>query len=338
MKNILTIILAISLSSAFAQTLTLRVQLDDANNSLELILNNIDGTSLNYNQISTISGQFTVGSGNITGATSDYNVTPNGSGWVQSGVLDVAGSFPANTETVLAVFSLAPGSYQASDFEINDAVFPPPFRASITVDGNDFFPIVSSTTLPITISQFTATKLTERSAKLFWETSLEINSDYFIIQRSSDAHNWENIGSVDAAGNSTIAQSYDFIDSTIPTTLREDNSTYFYRLAMVDLDERFDLSEIRTVAFDPNVSAINVYPNPTAQNIIIDLTSIEGASTVQLIDITGKLIYEQKVTDEYNSIPVLNLQQMGLDNGTYLVRITETLSKQVHTKKVLFID
>ena len=202
----------------------------------------------------------------------------------------------------------------------------------VSVSGN------RSQALPITVSQFTAEKLSERSAKLFWETTSEINSDYFIVQRSTDTDNWESLGRVEATGTPTSTQSYEFVDNTIPSTLRSDDNIFFYRLAMVDLDEQYELSEIRTLSFKGNSGVINVYPNPTAQNIIVDLTSIEGQSKIQLIDIQGRLIFEQKVTDEHNDIPVLNLRDMGLDNGTYLVRITDYSTSQVHTKKILFID
>jgi hypothetical protein len=192
--------------------------------------------------------------------------------------------------------------------------------------------------LPITVSQFTAEKINERSARLFWETTSEVNSDYFIIQRSTDTENWESLGRVDAIGTPTSTQSYEFIDNTIPTTLRSEDNIFFYRLAMVDLDEQYELSAIRTLSFEGTSGIINIYPNPTAQNLIVDLTSVEGNSKIQLIDIQGRLIFEQKVTDEYNDIPVLNLRDMGLDNGTYLIRITEDSNRKVHTKKFLFID
>jgi hypothetical protein len=176
-----------------------------------------------------------------------------------------------------------------------------------------------SQTLPISLSQFTAEKINERSARLFWETTSEVNSDYFIIQRSTDTENWESLGRVDAIGTPTSTQSYEFIDNTIPTTLRSEDNIFFYRLAMVDLDEQYELSAIRTLSFEGTSGIINIYPNPTAQNLIVDLTSVEGNSKIQLIDIQGRLIFEQKVTDEYNDIPVLNLRDMGLDNGTYLI-------------------
>jgi hypothetical protein len=143
---------------------------------------------------------------------------------------------------------------------------------------------------------------------------------------------------VDAIGTPTSTQSYEFIDNTIPSTLRSDENVFFYRLVKVDLDERFDFSEIRTLSFEGTSGIINIYPNPTAQNLIVDLTSVEGNSKIQLVDIQGRLIFEQKVTDEYNDIPVLNLRDMGLDNGTYLIRITEDSNRKVHTKKFLFID
>ena len=195
-----------------------------------------------------------------------------------------------------------------------------------------------SVTLPITITTFTATKLSEQSVKLAWETSQEINSDKFYIRRSTDRSNWDYIGSVKAAGNSNTPQQYSFVDNHIPRNLRSQTDRYFYQLVAVDFDEKYDFSEIRTVTFDGQGVDITVYPNPTVQELVVDLGANIINANIDILDIQGKLVYSQKVDETYNSVPVIDLREQGLATGTYIIRIQDLDTKDLHTKKVLLID
>ena len=56
--------------------------------------------------------------------------------------------------------------------------------------------------LPVELLSFTATPY-DREVILDWETATEKDVDYFILEPSDDAQNWEEITQVDAVGNST---------------------------------------------------------------------------------------------------------------------------------------
>ncbi|MDX1410072.1 MAG: hypothetical protein R3330_18105, partial [Saprospiraceae bacterium] len=57
--------------------------------------------------------------------------------------------------------------------------------------------------LPLDLLVFHADRKGDRSALLNWSTVNEINTSHFEIERSVDLENWELIGSVEAAGEST---------------------------------------------------------------------------------------------------------------------------------------
>ncbi|MBK9737108.1 MAG: hypothetical protein IPO92_20005, partial [Saprospiraceae bacterium] len=67
--------------------------------------------------------------------------------------------------------------------------------------------------------------------ELSWTTKIEINNDYFDIERSFERSDFEHIGKVEGAGNSTSAINYIFNDHKI--TL---DGSYIYRLKQVDLN------------------------------------------------------------------------------------------------------
>lgn len=170
------------------------------------------------------------------------------------------------------------------------SIFEPVINFNASPDYYDL-PSVQSAPLPIIMKTFSATRLGERSARLDWVTSSEVNSAYFGVERSKDALVWENIGYVQAAGNSDTEKSYEFVDDQLPLG-RNASPVFYYRLKLVDLDGKFNYSDIRGVNFRNSFDGIiKVYPNPTVSNIHIDLSGWEDAgenTSLHIFDSTGK--------------------------------------------------
>lgn len=63
-----------------------------------------------------------------------------------------------------------------------------------------------------------------------WATASELNNDYFILERSNDGYNWEDINRESGAGNSSQVMKYQYKDYS-----RKDDVNY-YRLTQVDFN------------------------------------------------------------------------------------------------------
>jgi len=178
--------------------------------------------------------------------------------------------------------------------------------------------------LPIRLLTFTAKKLDERIVKLSWTTSLEINSDYFVIERSKDGRVWTEIGTVEAAGNSHTLRAYDYIDSALPTMSRVRENTLYYKLRMVDQDRGFAYSDIRGVHLNKAdlEYSIPIYPNPGLQLFHIDLSNTDvskGDLDLQVYDMMGKRIIGKKISG--GGIELLDMNDYP--SGLYQVKITQ---------------
>jgi len=104
--------------------------------------------------------------------------------------------------------------------------------------------------LPVEFIDFTAEK-DEYTSLLNWRTATETNSDYFDIQRSTDATKWESIGTVSAAGESRTERNY--------------------RLQQVDFGGIREYSRIEVVKFEGKVTdGILVYPNPVETSFYVE--------------------------------------------------------------------
>ena len=73
--------------------------------------------------------------------------------------------------------------------------------------------------------------------QLWWSTDSEVNSDKFIVERSiGSTTNFEEIGRVEGAGNSSEYLEYAFEDNRI------ESGIHYYRINAVDLDGTSDYS------------------------------------------------------------------------------------------------
>lgn len=195
------------------------------------------------------------------------------------------------------------------------------------------FGLYPAQALPIYLHSFSANKLGERSAKLDWRTSSEINSSHFEIQRSTDGLEWAHLGDVAAAGNSTTTRAYDFIDDKLPLG-RTRNQIFYYRLRMVDQDGAFKYSDIRGVNFNINDRGdVSIYPNPAAQFFNLDLTgidfSIEEKATVFIYDMSGKLVRQKDIIG--SGIEPINVSELPAEAYNVIIRHGD----QQYSKRVI---
>ena len=160
-------------------------------------------------------------------------------------------------------------------------------------------------TLPIELIDFSAERA-NADVLLDWATASEINNDYFTLERSSDAINFEPIGTVVGAGNSNVQLNYNYIDP-----VGEANRIIYYRLKQTDFDGAFTYSRIRAV----DLGAITptdwvIYPNPAQQTLQVsgDIKSLE------VRNILGELVQVEQNNQSFVDLT-------GVANGTYFIKV-----------------
>jgi hypothetical protein len=183
--------------------------------------------------------------------------------------------------------------------------------------------IGSDVVLPIELIEFNA-KENESTVELNWATGSEINNDFFTIERSSNAKDFEKIGSISGNGNSNSKIEYNF----------EDNSPLkgisYYRLRQTDFDGKTTVSDMIPINFNLKRStSITIFPNPSnGENTQLLLSNLETEiSTLQIYDYSGKLVFKSEFTGNYFSIPT-NLLATGLYTAK-IISATEVLSATI---------
>jgi hypothetical protein len=194
---------------------------------------------------------------------------------------------------------------------------------------SDFGIVQSGSPLPVELLYFTAVA-DANAVMTSWATASEINSDYFMVEKSKDGISFSDIGMVDGSGNSSSQKNYSFPDTNPFTGIN------YYRLRQVDFDGTVYYSEVAAV----NISAIEnpliIFPNPSQDLIQCEFNSVnDGIAQIVIHDVTGKTVLTEKIllTKGFNSVP---LKISNLSYGVYHLRVY-TADKNSSTLKARFV-
>jgi hypothetical protein len=185
---------------------------------------------------------------------------------------------------------------------------------SATVDyspySTDPFDCSEAAALPLTLLNFNAT-LVGSYVNSSWQTTSEINTDYFSVQHSKNGINFYEIGKVKASGNSSIVKNYSFDDKAPATGVN------FYRLKMADIDGSYTYSKV--VSLNINIKGLlSFYPNPVKDILFVEMQSdIAEKVTLQIKDMQGKVLQQQTKQLKAGS-NAFNINTSALAKGIYI--------------------
>lgn len=181
--------------------------------------------------------------------------------------------------------------------------------------------------LPVTLTHFAALRQGSTTV-LSWATASEVSSHYFTVERRQQASDWQPIGTVPAAGNSTTPRAYRALDHHADHYALA--GVTYYRLRSTDQDGSFTFSEVRVVSVEPaSAKMVAAFPNPVAESFTV--TGIRPGSVLTLIDVAGRAQRQQQASgdghEQLNTEQLLPgiylLQIVAADGHTIALRITK---------------
>lgn len=96
---------------------------------------------------------------------------------------------------------------------------------------------------------------------------------------------------------------------------------------MIDIDGKFTYSRIVSVRRDNNNAALLLSPNPATNMLYVQATGNEPV-TIQIADVTGHILQQQKISLNGNTSFSVNVQQLPAGNYYLLLKGKEI--QQVH--------
>lgn len=177
--------------------------------------------------------------------------------------------------------------------------------------------------LPFTLSSFEAT-LKENKSLLSWQVESAWSFNEFIVQRSGDGREWEDIGRKNIEDNDGFTGHYTYSDQS-PLMGRN-----FYRLKTIDSDGQINYSLVVNViagrkSFQKLISKIQ---NPINSSFQLEIAK---EATINIYSAQGSLIYKHRLKTGVHQIPSSNWQP-----GAYILNVTDLAGNTESQKLVKF--
>ena len=190
-------------------------------------------------------------------------------------------------------------------------------RIKVEAVGNIFFDLSNqnfaiTSALPVTLISFNGEEI-EKEAVLNWQTANEANASHFEVERSIDVRNFQKIGRVEAAGNSSVLKSYSFKDKQFANLA----SVTYYRIRSVDIDGTFSNSRIISLN-SGEILSLKAYPNPVKAVLTVDIHKTQLGSKAILSTISGITLRKIALNQER-----VTIDMTPYNAGLYLLRMAD---------------
>ncbi len=169
--------------------------------------------------------------------------------------------------------------------------------------------------LPIELIDFSA-KGENNSIKLNWTTVTESNNDYFTLEKSSDAINFNPFATIKGAGNSNKTLIYTYTDEN-PL-----NGINYYRLKQTDFDGKFEYSPV--ISYLYKIASDNLqfkFSNiiKTKNTLEISFTTPDNSTNMlYIIDNNGNTVKTAQI-NSHQGYNYYNLDISNLKPTMYLI-------------------
>ncbi|MEO1434883.1 MAG: T9SS type A sorting domain-containing protein [Bacteroidota bacterium] len=189
--------------------------------------------------------------------------------------------------------------------------------------------LVDGTPLPIELLIFDGELLNADESLLRWVVATEIDNAFFVLERSTDARNFEEIAVIASLGNTQNTREYIYRDFIRPLY---GNPVVYYRLKQVDLDESYEYTHVIALNLPTKVEQQEyiLYPNPAKERVFIRYANATNDQVqVELYDNLGRqLVLETIAALDLEVGHPIDLYR--LPEGSYHIRIID--GDQIYTK------
>lgn len=167
-------------------------------------------------------------------------------------------------------------------------------------------------TNPVTLLSFSLKSLDD-NVELYWQTAMEDNTDYFLIEKSFNGLDFELVRKITAAGYSSEIIDYNYIDRD---AFSSTNSSIIYKLTQVDVDGSYEIFPLQSIT---KPAQLAVYPSILSRGESMQVTG-EDIEQIQIYNSAGVLVEQKYYLSSKRNIAI-NTSSYGL--GMYIVVVNQ---------------
>ena len=256
---------------------------------------------------------FTVASGGSLDVGGDFTSGDNGTLTIE-GDATIGGNMTVGDNTTIAVDLNADGTGSldiGGDLTAgNGSVITGSGPVTVAGDVNGPPGFASDSQLPIELYSFRVVA-ENGTVMVIWQTLSETNNEWFVLERSANGVDYEEVARVAGAGNSDELLTYRWEDK-YPLTGRS-----FYRLRQTDYDGQEETFEAASLQ-NGIAARLAAYPNPASTNVSV-IWSGEGNGILRVLDLSGNVQVERILDGTLGNREEIDLSDFAA--GVYLVQI-----------------
>ena len=144
---------------------------------------------------------------------------------------------------------------------------------------------------------------------IYWITDQDLTIQKYDIEKSNNGIDFYNIGSTNSRFSSTLTK-YEYFDHSLI------GSCSYYRLKIIDTHHHYYYSKT-IILRNETRWRMEIYPNPVNQVLYVYLRVPSSTSSIEIVNMLGKVIRRQHVTQVVEKINIENLS-----TGMYSLRLT----------------
>ncbi|WP_291728543.1 T9SS type A sorting domain-containing protein [Bernardetia sp.] len=284
------------------------------------------GSTLDFNVGGSVGGDVDVNGGTLTANDSTVDITGDltNNGSIQAG--GACGRFNVGGETRNNSGTVGTNNVQLDICDSSAPQSPPnngwdvQFAGAGNFGSNLSYCTCSPTPLPIELLSFT-TKNVENGILLNWKTALEIDNDYFQVERApfNNISNFNSIGFVQAVSETNPINNYNFTDTEVRSSEK-----YYYRLKQLDVDGSFNYSPIIVAEYESDSSL--------KWRIKSSSWELENIGTNQSVQIGVYNIFGERIEKCTLTKDIFKIDVSSLSKGIYIIKYIQ--GSKVLTQKV----
>jgi hypothetical protein len=227
--------------------------------------------------------------------------------WPEGVIVNIYGGSPLSIIASVVIPGTYGGPGVGSAFSCVPCGIPLVFASAIPGATNGCV-ITSLGVVPITISNFTVTTTTNVNKTISWSVANETVGDHYIVQKSADGTNFNNLTTI--AGGGGLNKNYTYTDASNIEAVQH------YRLKIINKDGAITYSKIVATKAKQN-GGFAISPNPTNGSFKLNISANLLPVQVSVFNAQGQQVL---LVNSSSANTILN---NTLAKGIYAVKVTD---------------
>lgn len=229
-------------------------------------------------------------------------------GWPEGVVVNIYGGTPLAIITTALISGTLGGGGTGDAFTCVPCNTPLIYASTI-LNATGGCVIATIGIVPIKLTDFSASSSTTNSSLLKWTASQEAGGVKYIVQRSEDGRNFNDVKTLLAYKNGKSSNSYTYEDFGLT------GGNKYYRLKVIEITGSIMYSSVAIVKNEAN-SGFSIYPNPVLNNFTVIVAERFLPATVEIYNAQGQSVYKNKINQSFVKI------DQQFKSGIYALKVT----------------